>query len=67
MKYLPVGLPKQVIAPRINEDISLQALQKEYFKTRAKLGPEVIPNVFQPVFEPEESLLCAVFIAKGMG
>jgi len=65
MRYLPLGLPKQVIAPRISEDLTLQALQKEYFEARAKLGPEVIPAVFQPVFEPEESLLCAIFIAPG--
>jgi len=65
MKYLPVGLPEPVVASSIVVDLDCQILQREYFRLRTKLGPEVTPVVYQPVFEPEESLLCAVFIAPG--
>ena len=65
MKYLPVGLPEPVLASKISEDLTCQLRQREFFRLRPKLGPEVIPVVYQPVFEPEESLLYAIFIAPG--
>lgn len=65
MKYLPVGLPAPVASLKIKGDITFQVLQRDYFKARAKLGPEVTPVVYQPLFEPAESLLCAIFIAPG--
>jgi len=65
MKYLTLDLPAPVASLKIKEDINLQVLQKRYFLARPKLGPEVVPVVYQPVFEPEESLLCAIFISPG--
>ena len=65
MRYLMLDLPTPVRNLKIAEDLDCQILQRQYFQTRAKLGPEVTPVVYQPVFEPEESLLCAIFIAPG--
>jgi len=65
MRYLALGLPAPVANLRIEEDISLQILQKRYFLARPKLGPEAIPVVYQPLWEPEEAALLAIFIAPG--
>ncbi|GAH19905.1 unnamed protein product, partial [marine sediment metagenome] len=59
-----VGLPAPVTA-QIRKDVNLQLLQKQYFETRPKLGPEVVPIVYQPVFEIEEGWLRAIFVAPG--
>ncbi len=63
--YLALDLPAPVRDLRIQADLGSQIRQRELFRLRAKLGPEVVPAVFQPVMEPEESLLCAIFIAPG--
>ncbi len=63
--YLALELPSPVRNLRIAEDLDLQIRQRDHFRLRAKLGPEVTPVVYQPLFEPEESLLCAIFIAPG--
>jgi len=65
MKYLALELPSPVRNLRIERDISLQIRQRELFQQRAKLGPEVTLAVYQPLFEPEEGQLCAIFIAPG--
>jgi hypothetical protein len=65
VRYLALDLPPPVRDLRIREDLSSQIRQRELFRLRTKLGPEVVPAVFQPVLEPEGSLLCAVFIAPG--
>jgi len=64
-RYLALDLPPPVRDLRIEADLGSQIRQRELFRLRAKLGPEVVPAVFQPAIEPEESLLCAVFIAPG--
>lgn len=64
MRYL-LSLPKPVVASRIKEDLDLQIRQRELFRLRTKLGPEVIPTVYQPIFESEEGALLAIFIAPG--
>ncbi len=65
MKYLALDLPTPVRNLKINEDLGFQILQRQLFQRRVKLGPEVTPVVFQPVFESEEGQLCAIFIAPG--
>ena len=65
MKYLALDLPAPVRSLAINVDLDYQVLQRQLFQSRAKLGPEVIPTVFQPRFEAEESQLLAIFIAPG--
>jgi len=65
LKYLPVGLPVPVVASRIAVDLDCQLRQREFFRLRSKLGSEVTSVVYQPLFEPEESLLSAIFIAPG--
>jgi len=65
VRYLALDLPPPVRDLRIKEDLGAQIRQRELFRLRAKLGPEVAPAVFQPAFEDEESLLCAVFVAPG--
>jgi len=64
-RYLALDMPPPVRDLRIKEDLGAQIRQRELFRLRAKLGPEVAPVVFLPVFEDEESLLCAVFVAPG--
>ncbi|KKN87040.1 hypothetical protein LCGC14_0263100 [marine sediment metagenome] len=59
-----VGLPAPVTS-QIREDVKLQLLQKQYFETRPKLGPEVVPVVYQPIFETERGWLRAIFVAPG--
>ena len=63
--YLALDLPAPVRGLAINRGLGFQLLQRQVFQRRAKLGSEVIPTVFQPNFEPEESLLLAIFIAPG--
>jgi hypothetical protein len=65
VRYLALDLPPPVRDLRIKEDLGAQIRQRELFRLRAKLGPEVTPAVFQPVFEDEASLLCAIFVAPG--
>jgi hypothetical protein len=65
IRYLALDLPAPVRDLRIKEDLGSQIRQRELFRLRAKLGPEVVPVVFQPAIEPEESLLCAIFMAPG--
>lgn len=65
VRYLALDLPPPVRDLRIEGDLGAQIRQRELFRLRAKLGPEVAPAVFQPVIEPEESLLCAIFVAPG--
>ena len=64
-RYLALDLPAPVRDLRIREDLGSQIRQRELFQLRTKLGPEVVPVVFQPAIEPEESLLCAIFMAPG--
>ena len=64
LKHLLVGLPAPVTV-QIREDVNLQLLQKQYFETRPKLGLEVVPIVYQPVFETEKGRLRAIFVAPG--
>jgi len=64
-RYLALDLPSPVRNLKIEEDLTLQIRQRDFFRLRVKLGPEVTPSVFQPVFEPEEGQLCAIFIAPG--
>lgn len=64
-RYLALDLPTPVRNLKIAGDLDCQIRQRQYFRLRAKLGPEVTPVVFQPIFELEESLLCAIFIAPG--
>ncbi len=64
-RYLALDLPPPVRDLRIREDLGAQIRQREFFRLRAKLGPEVTPVVFQPAFEDAESLLCAIFVAPG--
>lgn len=64
-RYIALDLPAPVRNLRINEDLRFQLLQRQLFQARVKLGPEITPTVFQPIFEPEEGLLCAIFIASG--
>ena len=65
MKYLALELPSPVRNLIIKEDLDFQIRQRELFRLRVKLGPEVVPVVFQPLIEPEEGQLCAIFIAPG--
>jgi len=65
MKYLALDLPAPVVNLKIKEDLTFQIRQRELFRARVKLGPEVVPAVFQPIFEPEEGRLCAIFTAPG--
>ncbi|MBA7571385.1 hypothetical protein ES708_13147 [subsurface metagenome] len=65
VRYLALDLPAPVRDLKIAEDLDCQILQREFFRLRPKLGPEVTPVVYQPVFEPEEALLCAIFVAPG--
>ena len=64
-RYLALDLPAPVARLKIAEDLDFQILQREVFRLRVKLGPEVAPKVFQPLFEPEEGQICAIFIAPG--
>jgi len=61
---ISVGLPALVTA-QIRDDVNLQVLQKQYFEARPKLGPKVVPIVYQPVFEKEKGWLRAIFVAPG--
>ena len=65
VRYLALDLPTPVRNLRIEEDLNIQVLQRQYFLARPKLGPEVIPTVYQPKFESEEGALLAIFIAPG--
>lgn len=65
VRYLSLEMPSTVQNLVIEEDLGSQIRQRELFRLRVKLGPEVIPAVFQPVIEPAESLLRAIFIAPG--
>lgn len=64
-RYLALDLPPPVRDLRIKADLGAQMRQRELFRLRAKLGPKVAPAVFQPAFEDEASLLCAIFVAPG--
>ena len=64
-RYLALELPSPVRNLKIKEDLDLQIRQRELFRLRAKLGPEVALTVFQPLIEPEEGQLCAIFVAPG--
>ena len=65
MKYLALELPSPVRNLLIKEDLDFQIRQRELFRLRVKLGPEVVPAVFQPLIEPDEGQLCAIFVAPG--
>lgn len=65
MKYLALELPPAIRDLKIKEELILQIRQIELFRRRAKLGPEIVSAFFQPVIEPEEGRLCAIFIAPG--
>lgn len=64
-RYLALDLPAPVRDLRIEEDLGAQIRQRELFRLRPQLGPEVVPVVFQPAMEDEESLLYAIFVAPG--
>lgn len=64
-RYLALDLPAPIRNLKISEDLNFQILQRELFRLRTKLGPEVIPTVYQPIFEAEEGALLAIFIAPG--
>lgn len=65
IRYLALELPPPVRDLRIEADLGAQIRQRELFRLRTKLGPEVVPVVYQPKIETEESLLCAIFVAPG--
>ncbi|GAH18630.1 unnamed protein product, partial [marine sediment metagenome] len=65
MKYLALELPPPVRNLLIKQDLDFQIRQRELFRLRAKLGPEVVPAVFQPLIEPEGGELRAIFVAPG--
>jgi len=65
MKYLAVELPAPIRNLKIKEDLDFQIRQRELFRQRVKLGPEVELAVYQPVIEPEGGQLLAIFIAPG--
>ncbi len=65
MKYLALELPAPIRNLKIKEDVGFQIRQRELFRERVKLGPEVVPVVFQPLMEPEGGELRAIFIAPG--
>jgi len=65
LKYLALELPSLVRNLKIKEDLTAQLRQRELFRLRTKLGPEVIPTVYQPIFESEGGALLAIFIAPG--
>lgn len=61
---LPI-LPQPLVTAMINEELRVQRLQIDYFRTRTKVGPIVVPACFQPNFEPEKGRLLALFTAPG--
>lgn len=64
-RYLALDLPAPLRNLKINEDLGFQILQRQLFQARVKLGPEVVPVFYQPIFEPEGGQLCAIFVAPG--
>jgi len=65
IRYLALDLPAPVRNLKIKEDLAFQICQRDFFRLRVKLGPEITPAVFQPIFEPGEGSLCAIFVAPG--
>ncbi len=63
--YTLLDLPAPVRNLHIEGELRFQQQQLEYFQSRAKLGPEVVPSFFHPIIEPEESHLRAIFVAPG--
>jgi len=59
------NLPQPLVTAMINEEIRVQGLQIDYFRTRSKVGPILVPACFQPNFEPEKGRLLALFTAPG--
>lgn len=62
---LPIILPDYVIDNIIQEELYYRASQSQYFRTRAKEGPLVVPAVYQPVIEPAAGALRLIFIEPG--
>jgi hypothetical protein len=60
-----LNLPAPVTEIGIVGELDIQLRQRQLFQKRIKLGPEVTPFFYQPVFETDESILRAVFIAPG--
>lgn len=64
-RYVFLDPPPPLNRLRITADLNLLLRQKRLFQDRIKLGPEMVPVVYQPVFEPEETAVRAIFIAPG--
>lgn len=58
-------LPDVLATSLIQREIEFSLLQHSYFRARAVAGPVVTPVVFQPVFEPDEGRLLAIFREAG--
>jgi hypothetical protein len=54
-----------VINKIISAEVSHQQMQADYFAKREKVGPLVIPKVWQPVIEPLASNLAVIFREPG--
>lgn len=62
--YLP-NPPKLLLDKFIQQEIDANNLQLEYFSKRKVSGPLIVPNVYQPVFEPSAGYLIAIFHEPG--
>lgn len=58
--------PADVIVENIiAQEIGFTLRQSQYFQARAKVGAVVVPAVYQPVIEPAEGRLIAIFVEPG--
>lgn len=65
LSALPM-LPQVLQEKIIDSEVNHARLQSDYFKTRTRTTDEIIrPEIYIPVFEPEEATLVAVFVEPG--
>jgi hypothetical protein len=58
-------LPQYLIENIIRQELSFREAQSLFFRSRAKTGDIFVPEVYQPVIEPEVSTLRFIFVEPG--